>query len=369
MTERNSPEIRRYPPTQNKSLRAWSAADEHILKWFDDQQIEPENILILNDRFGYLTCHFNSSSISVVADNKSQVKSTKKNLSNNKLDESRIHFLNPLEEVDKTFSFACLNIPKSLEQFRFYLQKIHGASSEETVVICGFMTRHFSPAILEIAQEYFEHVNQSLAWKKSRVLELKGRKKQVSQVEITTFEDTLPDGSNIQLKQYPGVFSLNSLDNATRFLISHLTVEANDRHILDLGSGNGVLAKVVQTQKPEADIHLMDDSYLAIESSRLNMDEGSVSYHWTDTIDDINEDLKFDLVVSNPPFHLEHEVNTEVAVELFREVAGRLNRGGRFLCVANRHLGYRPHLKKFFTQCDELASNKKFVIYSCRMNS
>ncbi len=369
MTEPIPHEIRRYPPTQNKSLRAWSAADEHILKWFDDNQIEPENILILNDRFGYLTCHFNSSDVSVIADNRSQLKSTKKNLSNNQLDESTIQFLNPLEDIDKPFSYVCLNIPKSLEQFRFYLQKIHSVSTEESVVICGFMTRHFTPAILEVAQEYFEDVSQSLAWKKSRVLVLKRKKTQVRQIEVDSFTDTLPNGSEIKLKQYPGVFSLNRIDNATRFLVSNLSFEADDQHILDLGSGNGVLAKVVQIEKPGADIHLMDDSYLAIESSRLNMDEGSVSFHWTDTLDDIDEDIKFDLVISNPPFHLEYEVNTEVAVELFREVAGRLNQGGRFLCVANRHLGYRPHLKKFFTKCDELVSNKKFVIYSCRMNS
>lgn len=368
--DQTSPTIRRYPPTKNNSLRAWSAADEHIIKWFKENVNTIENLLILNDRFGYLTSNLYLAGITTICDNKSNLKSAHKNLSRNQLDPDKVQFLNPLETPDQQFDNVCLIIPKSLELFRFYIQKIHSLSTEKSVVVCGFMTRHFSPKILEIAQYYFEDVNQSLAWKKSRALVLKGKKNiPADDSGLITFEDALPDGNIVKMKQYPGVFSQNRIDNATRFLLGNLNFRENEKTVLDLASGSGILAKAVQHHKPDAEIHLMDDSYMAVESSKLNLDERTAHFHWTDTLDDIDKSVSFDLVVSNPPFHLDHEVNTEIAIELFREVAGRLNKGGRFISVSNRHLGYKPFLKKFFTYCDELAANKKFIIYECRMNS
>lgn len=359
--------ITRYPPTENKSLRAWSAADEHILKWMDENGLEPENALIINDRFGYLGCHLFDLQPTSIIDYKSQGKSLNQNLIQNGLDPQKAEVITSLDPIPDNVDFAALQIPKSLELFRFYLHQIVQNLNGDGTVLCGFMTRYFSPQIIEIASEFFLNVEQSLAWKKSRVLVLKGKKDASPMSAINTISFTFKNGFEQELKQYSGVFSSNHIDYATQYLLEHVELKSNETQVLDLASGNGVIARTVQLQNPEAELHLMDDSILAIESSKLNMDSKNSTFHWSDTLDEIDEEIEFDLVVSNPPFHFAHEVNTEVAVDLFREVAGRLKPGGRFLCVANKHLGYRSSLKKFFTDCSVLAESDKFIIYECKM--
>ena len=47
--------IERYPSSDNKSLRAWSAADEYLLKYLKENNISYTKPLIYNDRFGFLS--------------------------------------------------------------------------------------------------------------------------------------------------------------------------------------------------------------------------------------------------------------------------------------------------------------------------
>jgi len=50
--------VDRYPESGNRSLRPWSAADEYILRYLDEEGItfEEDDLMILNDRFGFLSC-------------------------------------------------------------------------------------------------------------------------------------------------------------------------------------------------------------------------------------------------------------------------------------------------------------------------
>ena len=50
-------DIQRFPPSTNKSLKAWSAADEYLVEHFKEVRDECATIAIINDRFGYLTLH------------------------------------------------------------------------------------------------------------------------------------------------------------------------------------------------------------------------------------------------------------------------------------------------------------------------
>ena len=47
----NTYTIERYPRTQSKSLRAWNAADEHILNYLEETKTSKKNTVIFNDRF------------------------------------------------------------------------------------------------------------------------------------------------------------------------------------------------------------------------------------------------------------------------------------------------------------------------------
>lgn len=361
----NNLTIRRYPETSNKSLQAWNAGDEYMLDHLNETDLTEKSIAVCNDRFGYLSCYLNEAEPYVLIHRKSQEKSIIMNLEANKLKVSSERWFTPFKQSPQPIDIALMQIPKSLDLFRFFLHKLSASLSDDGTVTCAFMTKYFTPALLDIAGEYFEEVEQSMAVKKSRILIL-SKKKPLPEISfIDMFEHTFNDELTETLSQYPGVFSAGQVDYATRFLIEHLNLAESENRMLDLGSGNGVIARAIQIKNTDAEIHLMDDSILAIESSKLNVDSAKSHFHWDDTLDEM-DDQSFDLVVSNPPFHFGHETNIEVSIDLFREVAGVLTKGGRFLCVANQHLGYKPHLKKFFRSVEVLSQNKKFVIYESR---
>ena len=350
-------EIKRYPSTTNRSLQPWNAADELILEYISDLSDEHESIALINDRFGFLaTTLFKLQPLSVV-NYKSHQKAIERNYVSNSLVLKSRTIKTPLKSLPDT-DIGVIKVPKSLEAFEFYLQILHRSLKDTGVIVCGFMTKYFTPQLLEISSKYFEEIEQSKAKKKARLLILKNRK----EIEHQVVTIDIKFGDKVY-KQYPGVFSSDHIDYATQFLLEHLTVKESEKNILDLASGNGVIADHILHQQPNAEVHLVDDSYLAVESSKMNVNE-SAHFHWNDSLESFKDET-LDLVVSNPPFHFEYETNIEVTIGLFTQVQSCLKESGRFVLVANKHLNYKTHLDKLFKTCSITAENDKFEIYEC----
>jgi len=352
--------IIRYPETTDRSLRAWSAADEYLIDQISDQDLSGKKIITYHDRFGYLNCQLHQNNIASVISYKSQEKAHLINLGNNKLNGKEAVFYNPLSVIDEKFDIALMKVPKSLNLFELYLSQIVSCIKEDGVIYCSFMTRHFTKQLLSIASNYFEDVEQTLALKKARVLVLKRKKEVESKPLINSFKINDTE----VLKQYFGVFSAKEIDYATQFFIENMSIENPPQNIMDLAAGNGILAYVLQKQFPESNIHLMDDFFLAVESSKLNLQGENVHFHYNDTLKEVEEN-SLDLVVSNPPFHFEYETNIEISLRLFKDVTYCLKPGGHFQLVANRHLNYGAHLERMFNKVVKLAQNDKFEIYNC----
>jgi 16S rRNA G1207 methylase RsmC len=354
--------IVQYPETSNKSLRAWNAGDEYVLSRLEELGYAGKSMVIYNDWFGFLSTILHDAHPYMVIEWKSQEKAIVQNLKAHDFVWEEDRSLSPLQEVPEAVDIAIIQIPKTLDLFKLYLQHASQSLKEDGVILCAFMTKYFSPQMLTIAEEFFEEVDQSLAKKKSRILTLKGKKKRAEESFVEEIPFSFSEGNEESLKQYPGVFSSGSIDYATQFLIEHLSLSEENQKVLDLASGNGVIARAAQIQKPEAEIHLVDDSRLAIESSKLNMNLKNAHFHWDDTLDGL-EKGSFDLVVSNPPFHFGHETNIEVSIQLFKEVSEILKPGGKFICVANQHLNFKTHLNELFAKGEVLANSKKFILY------
>lgn len=350
--------ITRYPTTTNRSLQAWNAADEFILQHMTENQLVGK-MAIYEDRFGYLACHLSYKNQISVIEYRSQQKAIHRNLQANTL--TLMEEASVLDQFVEPVDVALIKVPKSMGLFRMYLRSASLNLKDEGTVICGFMTRNFTPTMLEIAADYFDSVEQTKARKKSRLMILKGKKKSIPPLGMECFTTDLHSLQNVELRQYPGVFSSGKIDIGTLFLLDHLPMVESDQTILDLASGNGVLAKALRLQNPLADIHLVDDSRLAIESSKLNMTSEHTHFHHNDSLEEFGESF-FDLVISNPPFHFGHENNIEVSLNLFHQVYRALRKGGRFRLVANRHLNYGHHLRKEFFSVQKVANNEKFEI-------
>ncbi len=350
--------INRYDQSEDPSLRAWSAADELLINHLESSENKPQGSLaIYNDRFGYLACHLSGFNPEVILHSSTQRQAIHENAKQNSLDEPKCIELT--KSLDSPVNYALIKAPKSAELLMHFLDHLHSNSSEEVEVVIGFMTRHFSSSILKVAEGYYEELNQSKAKKKARLLILK-KKKSLPKVDLIKSLDY--EGKSF--KQYLGTFSGNRIDYATAFLNDHLELKPNQTKLLDLGSGNGVIGDKLLELNPEAEIHLLDDSLLAHESGKLNLEGENIHHHWQHGLASF-EDESMDLIVSNPPFHFEFEINRNISLNLFKESLRVLRSGGELWLVFNNHLAYARQLKTWFKEVDLIAENKKFQIIKC----
>lgn len=349
--------INRVPESTNKSLRAWSAADELLVGFLKEKKTS--SVTIYNDSFGYLTCHSVPTKTRAIIDLKSQKKAIVKNLDDNNLNSPDITFSHLLENSLEINELGLMKIPKSLELFELFLNHFTQHAHKDAQLACGFMTRNFTKSLLEIASKYFEEISQSLSKKKARILILSKPKKVVEK----PFLNTILHESE-EIKQYFGVFSANRIDFATQFLIENLEPPVEVETVLDLASGNGILAKEIAKEFPSAQFHLVDDSNLAIESAKLNVTGNNFHFHHNNNLEDLASN-SFDYIISNPPFHVEYEIDLSLPLRLFRAAEKKLKSEGKFQLVANSHLNYKPHLEKIFKLVKVVYDNDKFVVYSC----
>jgi release factor glutamine methyltransferase len=79
----------------------------------------------------------------------------------------------------------------------------------------------------------------------------------------------------------------------------------SSRTVLDLGTGSGCIAISLKLERPEWDITALDISddalKLAIENSNQLLGEGKISFLKSDWFSKI-ENIKFSIIVSNPPY-------------------------------------------------------------------
>lgn len=349
--------IERIPISKHPSLKGFNAADEFLLELIPDL---PDSVAIYNDNFGFLSTNLAHFQPKVVCDLKSQATAITKNCINNRGFGLTTPPFFIMDEVDFKASVALLKIPKSMGMFEQYLEYIHRHLEEDGLVLAGFMTRYFSAGFLDSARLYFDEISQSKAKKKARILILKKKKSLVPKKDWNTVNH-----EGIELKQYEGVFSSKKVDKATLFLLDYLdklTPEKTDS-VIDLGCGNGVIGKMIHEKTVVKDLHFVDDSQLAVSSAQNNNTENG-EFHHEFSLDKFEDD-SIDWVITNPPFHFEHSIDTSVAMGLFIQAHRVLRPNGVLTIVANANLGYESLLKRTFSRMEIQASTANFNIFQC----
>lgn len=378
-------DLQRYPKTFNRSLQPLSAADELLLDFFKNNPAE--HPVIQHDRFGVLACCLLSSRPVFVSSFASQEKALAANLAANGLIKGGMQVISPLDTLPHSTELVLVRMPKSLDLFEFYLAQAVGASSPNARIVVGFMTRYFTPRMLEIAHKYAGQVTQSKAKKKARLFILNDLKSglqsshlpemsRIASVSTATTSalhqlmHSIPFGGT-QFQQFYGVFSASHIDYATQFLLPFLPPAQTgllpdaSLQLLDIGCGNGIIGHQLLQLYPNASLTVTEDAALAIASARLNLDPDRTTFIYDDSLTELAKATQ-DLVVTNPPFHLDHENNIEVSLSLFRQASRVLKPNGQFILVANRHLNYITHLVKVFSEVKRIGENDKFEVLSAR---
>jgi 16S rRNA (guanine1207-N2)-methyltransferase len=170
---------------------------------------------------------------------------------------------------------------------------------------------------------------------------------------------------NFQISSLPGIFSNDRLDEGTKLLLDTVEFPEQNR-ILDVGCGYGIIGMTAAVQAKNSWIDMVDVNLLAIaatqrNSSRNNID--NVRVFVSDLLEKVSEN-KYQLILSNPPFHTGKEVDYIVATSLFKQAEQVLEPGGKIIIVANKFIPYENLMKKTFNNVTTLAQTGKFIVLS-----
>jgi 16S rRNA (guanine1207-N2)-methyltransferase len=157
------------------------------------------------------------------------------------------------------------------------------------------------------------------------------------------------DGVETTLVSKPGVFAWERLDAGTAALVGVMEIGPGDR-VLDLGCGTGLAGLAAARRASEGQVVLVDADVRAVESARRTLEANGIADGEVLRSDCGSAVFgqRFDVVVTNPPFHQGVGVDYEVACQFVRDAARVLRRGGRLFLVANRFLRYGDLLCETF---------------------
>lgn len=168
----------------------------------------------------------------------------------------------------------------------------------------------------------------------------------------------------------PSVFSWNRLDEGTRVLLECLTndtiaIGAEDA-VLDLGCGYGIIGMAAAIRARAGTVQMVDANMVAVEAARRSVAANGL-HNCTVQQSDCGaavRDLRFDVVLTNPPFHQGQPQQYDVAQQFIRDAAAVLKSGGRFYLVANHFLKYEETLEACFGNVQTVYRDSKYKVLS-----
>ncbi|KQU64324.1 methyltransferase [Aminobacter sp. DSM 101952] len=165
----------------------------------------------------------------------------------------------------------------------------------------------------------------------------------------------------------PGMFSFERVDAGSRLLVDNLPSDIKGK-VADFCAGWGYVAAEVAARAPGLTaLDLFEADFDALEAARANVPDGPVAaaFHWQDLVKEPVE-RRYDMVVMNPPFHLDRDADPEIGQRMIRAASAALKPGGRLFMVANRHLPYQPVLAATFSSVQEIAVDSAFRVYAAK---
>jgi 16S rRNA (guanine1207-N2)-methyltransferase len=171
-------------------------------------------------------------------------------------------------------------------------------------------------------------------------------------------------GHTFQLRSLPGVFAYDRVDAGTALLLDVLAIPAG-AHVLDVGCGYGIIG-LAAARLGAAQVELVDVNLLAVAAASENIIHNRIAQARAFASDGVPADAarRYDLVVSNPPFHVGKSVDGDIARAFIERAQHALEPHGQLILVANQFLRYDQVLRAAFEQVACLASNRGYRVWS-----
>lgn len=359
-------QLLQYPEkSQHVSWRAWDAADEYLIQHVVEN-VPHENqqqMIILNDDFGALTCWFADVQVQSVSDSFVAQRACQRNLQRNTLTSEGIRFLTSLDTPSEA-PLVLIKLPKSLALLEHQLIQLQSIVNEGTTIIAAGMVKHMAKSVFSLMEKYLGAVTTSLAKKKARLLfcQPTGNKHHTSPFPTQWKMDNSP----FTISNHANVFSREQLDIGARVLLDALPNLTNET-VVDLGCGNGVLGLTLLNKYPDCRVTFVDESYMAVASAKQNVSDNlpaaieRCEFVVSNCLEKVNIP-RLDLVLCNPPFHQQATITDHIAWQMFTDSHKALRKGGELRIVGNRHLDYPAKLKRLFGGYQVVHSTRKFSV-------
>jgi 16S rRNA (guanine1207-N2)-methyltransferase len=179
--------------------------------------------------------------------------------------------------------------------------------------------------------------------------------------------------SAIDLGQWKqvSIFASSQLDEGTALLLEALKVYDDD-DALDLGCGAGFIGLHIAAHAAKGHVTMVDSSLAAVEAAQRAVEQSGLTNirvlvsDSAQALVDQEQNQRFDLVATNPPFHQGGIQTSEIAARFIRDAARVLRPRGRFYLVANRFLKYELTIREHFRTLEEVAGNNKYKVLLAR---
>ena len=352
----------------DKTLKAWEAADEYLLKYLDENTlVSPlKRVLIVNDAFGGLSVALADYRPTMMSDSFLAEQALAKNLSRNGINPAQVKFENGLQTLQPNFDLILIKIPKSLALLEAQLLLLRASILPDTRVLAAGMSRAVHKSTLQLFETLIGPTTTSLAWKKARLIfvDPSPTASEPESQDLACY--TVETDREFIVSSQAGVFSGNRLDPGSRLLIENMPRSEHYEKIADLGCGNGVIGIIAASLSAQARLVFVDESYQAVASAKQNFIRAfgagrEADFQVTNCFQGIAND-SLDLVLNNPPFHQQQTIGDAIAWQMFVEARRVLKPEAELWVVGNRHLGYHAKLRKIFGRCEVVQSNQKFVL-------
>src|SRR5574344_1640826 len=167
-------------------------------------------------------------------------------------------------------------------------------------------------------------------------------------------------GESYSLKSDRGVFSKDSLDDGTRYLLETILQADLGTHLLDVGCGIGPIGLILAKADPKRHVTLSDVNLRALDLAKANAESLGVAAQVEIIPSDVYTSIShpYDTIVSNPPIR----AGKKVTYRIYDEAPSHLVEGGRLIVVIRRQQGAESvlsHLQSLFNNKVEILDRHK----------
>ena len=357
--------LQRYPARRDETLVAWCAADLLLLEEIYRRQVPAADILVVNDEHGVLGVALQPRGL--WTDSALAVLALQRNLQQS--GRAQVPVVWSTEVPAAAPQLVALRIPKQLPYFEYQLGVLAGILEPGTTLLAAGMDKHLSPQVTQLLERYVGPAQRHRGERKARLFSvIRDTRSAPPVAALTGYHCAVLAG---ELQALPNVFSRDKLDGGSSLLLQQLPALPRANTLLDLACGNGVLGLAGFRAGLAPAAVFVDESAMALASARANSaslfpEDGTAFTFLQDDGLSSYRGPQADLILCNPPFHLQHTVDDYAGRRLLEQCARHLQPGGHLCLVANQHLDYLPTLRRHFQRVDRLARDRRFIVWLAR---